>query len=275
MNLIPAIDLLGGACVRLTRGSYDRVERYGKAPLEVALRFQAAGARWIHLVDLDAARTAAAPLLPGAALADGNPERLPVSSATVDSNDQTAQPKAANNRPTIRLIARAVSCSIEVGGGIRSYLDVEELLKAGAERLIIGTTLVKNPEEVSRWCALHPGTLWAGIDADRGAVKISGWESGTDLQDVELAGRVRQMGLAGIVYTSIGRDGTLEGPDMERTNRIAEVSGLPVILSGGIGSMEHVRQVARRRHPGVEGLIIGKAIYQGRVDVAELFRAVE
>ena len=145
-------------------------------------------------------------------------------------------------------------------------------METGAKRLIVGTTLVKDPEEVSHWCDLHPGVLWAGNDADRGAVKISGWEQAAALQDVELADQVRQLGLAGIVYTSTGRDGTLEGPDIEGTNRIAEVSGLPVILSGGIGSMEHVRQAAERRHPGVQGLIVGKAIYRGQVDLGELFR---
>jgi phosphoribosylformimino-5-aminoimidazole carboxamide ribotide isomerase len=125
---------------------------------------------------------------------------------------------------------------------------------------------------VGRWCARYPGLLWAGIDADRGAVRISGWERAAELQDLELAEKVGRIGLAGIVYTSIGRDGTLSGPDIERTNRIAEVSALPVILSGGIGSTEHVRRVVEQRHPGVQGLILGKAIYRGRVDLAELFR---
>ena len=254
MTLIPAIDLLGGACVRLTKGNYDRVEHYSGDPLEVAGRFAAAGAQWIHLVDLDAARAPS----------------VPDSSIPRSSNSPAAA--AVHNRLIIRRIAGALSCCVEVGGGIRSLRDVEELLEAGAKRLILGTALVKDPEEVSRWCALYRGTLWAGIDANRGAVKISGWQRAAELQDVELAEQVRQMGLAGIVYTSIGRDGTLEGPDIERTNRIAEVSGLPVILSGGIGSMEHVRQVSERRHPGVEGLIIGKAIYRGRVDPEELFR---
>jgi phosphoribosylformimino-5-aminoimidazole carboxamide ribotide isomerase len=257
MTLIPAIDLLGGACVRLTRGRYDQVERYSKDPLEVARRFEAAGARWIHLVDLDAARR-------GSSISD---------SSIFSSSDQPAAD--VHNRSTIRRIARTLSCSIEVGGGIRSLEDVEELLEAGVKRLIVGTVLVKNPQEVSRWCGLHPGILWAGIDADSGAVKISGWEQGLELQDVELAGRVRQMGLAGIVYTSIGRDGTLEGPDIEGTNRIAEVSGLPVILSGGIGSMEHVRQVFLEGHAGVEGLVIGKAIYRGQIDLEELFSRSE
>jgi phosphoribosylformimino-5-aminoimidazole carboxamide ribotide isomerase len=246
MIILPAIDLLDGACVRLTRGSYDRVRRYSRDPVEVAREFEAAGACWIHVVDLDAARGGAA----------GGPSAA-----------------CRRNRRVIHDIGNAVSCRIEVGGGVRTLADVEELLKASASRLIVGTTLVKDPEEVKRWCAVHPGVLWAGIDADEGMVRVSGWQQEVKLQDLKLAGQVREMGLAGIVYTSIGRDGTLEGPDIERTNRIAEVSGLPVILSGGIGGPEDVQRVLRRRHPGVEGLIIGKAIYQGRVDLKELLRS--
>jgi phosphoribosylformimino-5-aminoimidazole carboxamide ribotide isomerase len=252
VTLIPAIDLLDGACVRLTRGSYDAVERYGEDPVQVARRFEAAGARWIHLVDLDAARAPAVP------------------ESSAPGSDRSAT--RGRNRQTIQRIARALSCAVETGGGIRSRRDVVELLDAGVKRLILGTAVVNDPDEVSRWCSLRPGTLWAGIDADRGVVKISGWERSAEMRDAELARRVKRIGLAGIVYTSIGRDGTLEGPDIERSNRIAEISGLPVILSGGIGSMEDVRRVAEQRHPGVVGLIIGKAIYRGRVDLGELFQ---
>jgi phosphoribosylformimino-5-aminoimidazole carboxamide ribotide isomerase len=238
MTIIPAIDLLDGGCVRLTRGDYGRVERYSADPVRVVRELETAGAKWIHLVDLDAARSAANP----------------------------------HNRALIRRIARTVTCNVEVGGGIRKVDDVEELLRAGVKRLIVGTALVTDPQEVSRCCRLYPGVLWAGIDADRGAVRVSGWQQETGLRDVRLAARVRGMGLGGIVYTSIGRDGTLSGPDIERTNRIAEVCGLPVILSGGIGSVEDVRRASERCHPAVEGLIIGKAIYQGRVDLEELLR---
>jgi phosphoribosylformimino-5-aminoimidazole carboxamide ribotide isomerase len=245
MTIIPAIDLLNGECVRLTKGSYNRVERYSRNPVEMARRFEEAGAHWIHLVDLNAARGSSAKNQPG-----------------VENN----------NRGIIRRIARKVSCQIEVGGGIRRRQDVEELLEAGGKRLIVGTILIKDPEEVKRWCAVRPGILWAGIDADRGRVKVSGWEQDTALRDVQLAEQVREKGLAGIVYTSIGRDGTLAGPDIERTNRIAEVSRLPVILSGGIGGPNHVRRVVEQAHPGIAGLIIGKAIYEGRVELTELFR---
>ena len=242
MIVLPAIDLLDGACVRLTKGDYAQVEHYSNDAVEVALGFEEAGAKWIHVVDLNAAR-------------DGSP----------------LEGREGRNRKMIRKIAAAVACRIEVGGGVRTLRDVEQLLDAGADRLVLGTVLAKDPEEVKHWCLLYPGMLWAGIDADQGTVKVSGWQSEARLQDTELAAQVPEMQLGGIVYTSIGRDGTLEGPDIEGTNRIAEVSGLPVILSGGIGSMEDIRRVSRRRHAGIEGLIVGKAIYQEHVDLRRLF----
>jgi phosphoribosylformimino-5-aminoimidazole carboxamide ribotide isomerase len=244
MTIIPAIDLLGGVCVRLTRGKYDQVQRYATDPVEVAQEFESAGAGWLHLVDLDAAR------------------------GTLDTVGSDAE---RYNRGLIRKIVQAVHCQIEVGGGIRNREDVDWLLESGTDRLIVSTVLVRSPEKVRRWCASYPGVIWAGIDAHEGVVKVAGWQQEAALYDVELAARVREMGLGGIVYTSIGRDGTLKGPDIERTNRIAEVSGLPVILSGGIGSLEDVQRVEEQRRKGVQGLIIGKAIYQGRVNLPSLF----
>jgi phosphoribosylformimino-5-aminoimidazole carboxamide ribotide isomerase len=243
MIIIPAIDLLGGSCVRLAQGSYASARRYAGDPAEVALGFARAGVRWVHVVDLDAARG-----LSGA------------------------------NREAIRRIRAALgSARLEVGGGIRSANDLAELSTAGADRLILGTVLVRAPAEVAAWVSAREAAaagpeLWAGIDARDGRVRVSGWEEEGGLEDLELARRARELGLGGIVYTSIARDGTLEGPDIERTNRVAEAGGLPVILSGGIGSPADVDRVARERVEGVVGVIVGKALYEGRVDLAELIR---
>lgn len=252
MNIIPAIDILAGHCVRLTRGDYDQVRRYSDDPVAVARRFERAGASWIHIVDLDAARGSG-------------------SAGTAAAGSQAG----VNNRAVIQRIARSVSCSLEVGGGIRCREDVEELISAGAKRLVLGTVVIERPGEVELWCRDHPEVLWAGIDAEEGRVKISGWQREVPLGDVELALRVSEMGLCGIVYTSIRRDGTLEGPDIEATNRIAESSRLPVILSGGIGSIRDVERVLQKRHPGVQGLIVGKALYENRVRLKELLRISE
>jgi phosphoribosylformimino-5-aminoimidazole carboxamide ribotide isomerase len=236
MDIIPAIDLLGGACVRLRQGRYDSARRYSEDPSAVARGFERAGVRWIHLVDLDAARG------------------------------------GGDNREAIRRVRRAVACRLEVGGGIRSEQDLHELERAGAERLVLGTVLAAHPERVAAWRDRFCGELWAGIDALQGRVRVDGWGAEAGLEDRELAQRAAELGLKGIVYTSIARDGTLEGPDLEAGNRIAEASGLPVILSGGIGRAEDVESVYRRRLPAVIGVIVGRALYEGRVDLAELLR---
>jgi phosphoribosylformimino-5-aminoimidazole carboxamide ribotide isomerase len=240
--IIPAIDLLGGACVRLEQGSYDSARRYAADPAEVALGFARAGACWVHVVDLDAARGA-----------------------------------GGANRGVIRRIREALGAvRLEAGGGIRAERDLAELGEAGADRLILGTVLAREPERVASWLAARAlgggPELWAGIDARDGRVKVSGWQEEAGLEDLELARRARELGLEGVVYTSIARDGTLEGPDIERTNRVAEACGLPVILSGGIGSEQDVKRVARERVENVVGLILGKALYEGRVQLAELIR---
>jgi phosphoribosylformimino-5-aminoimidazole carboxamide ribotide isomerase len=247
MTVIPAIDLLAGACVRLHQGSYESARRYAADPVRTALGFARAGARWIHVVDLDAARG-----------------------------------RAGANRAVIfriaQALARAGGCRLEVGGGIRAEEDLAELARAGASRLVLGTVLAREPRRVAEWVqagpagAEKPAELWAGIDALDGKVRVGGWGEEAGIEDLELARRARELGLAGIVYTSIARDGTLGGPDIERTNRVAEASGLPVILSGGIGSEQDVERVFRLAFAGVTGLIVGKAIYEGRLDLERLLR---
>jgi len=246
MLILPAIDLLGGACVRLRQGGYDTARRYAEDPAAVALGFARAGASWVHVVDLDAARGAG--------------------------------PGAAGNREAIRRIRAALGPGVrlEVGGGIRAAADLAELEGAGADRLILGPVLVRAPQQVAAWAGQRRRAgpeLGAGIAALAGRVRVAGWGEEGGLEDLELARRARELGLQGIVYTSIARDGTLSGPDIARTNRVARESGLPVILSGGIGSSEDVHRVARERAEGVVGLIVGKALYEGRVDLAGLIRS--
>lgn len=243
MKIIPAIDLLSGQAVRLFQGSYDQVTSYSQDPVQQAKLFERSGAKLIHLVDLDAARSGA-------------------------ENQVT-------NREHISRICKACTCEIEVGGGIRSERDVKALLDLGVKRLIIGTLLAKQPDEVARWMQGYDASFIAGIDARDGEVKISGWEEGSSIRDEELAARVGQMGMAGIVYTNISKDGTLQGPDIEGTLRIAEAAGIPVIVSGGMGTMDDCAAVHRACHayadgarPPIEGVIIGKALYEGSIDLA-------
>ena len=233
MLVIPAIDLLGGRCVRLDQGDYARAEAYELDPVAVAKSFEAAGAKRIHLVDLDAARTG-----------------------------------AATNRDVIGAVRRAVNMTVEVGGGVRTEDDVKALLGLGVDRLVVGTVLAKNPDLVAGWTAAYGGRFVAGIDARNGEVKVSGWEEASSLRDTDLAARCRDLGLISIIYTNIERDGMLGGPDLDRTLLVAEAASLPVILSGGIASAEDFAAAKRRRHPLLAGVITGKALYKNRIDLA-------
>jgi phosphoribosylformimino-5-aminoimidazole carboxamide ribotide isomerase len=235
MLVVPAIDLLGGRCVRLHQGDYAQAETYDLDPVDVARGFVAAGAKRIHLVDLDAART-------------GSP----------------------TNRPVIGAIRQAVSVTVEVGGGLRTDDDAQALVDLGIDRLVVGTTLVKDPDAVARWVARFGPVFVAGIDARDGEVKVSGWEVGSTVRDVDLAARCQALGCISLVYTNIARDGTLTGPDLDRTLVVAEAAGLPVVLSGGIASLADFEAVRRADHPLLAGVITGKALYRNRIDLAEV-----
>jgi len=232
MVIIPAIDLLNGECVRLFKGDYGEVKSYEKDPSRMAEIFESYGIRRLHLVDLDAARG-----------------------------------EGKNNRAAVRKIRAAFSGIIELGGGVREEEDVRELLEIGVDKLIVGTVLAREPEKVKGWITKFGAVFIAGIDALDGEVKVSGWEKGTALRDEDLARTCALMGIGNIIYTNIDRDGTLAGPDLENTNRIAAESGVTVTLSGGISSQDDLRQVFESGHPLLKGVITGKAYYEGRIDL--------
>lgn len=230
MILYPAIDLLDGRCVRLRQGDYEAVTRYADDPIAVAEGFRKAGAAWIHVVDLDAARTG-----------------------------------HAVNRTVISRIAAATGLRIQTGGGIRSMADVEALLEAGLSRLVIGTAAVRDPAFAREVLAAHPDRIAIGIDARDGEVGVEGWTRGGGIQAVELALRMRELGARTVVYTDIARDGMLGGVALDNTREMVDRTGLAVIASGGVGSEQDIEEV---RTTGAAGLIIGKAIYEGKVDLA-------
>jgi len=232
MLIIPAIDILGGECVRLQQGDYDEVTFYDRDPVAVAREFEKAGIKRIHIVDLDAAR-----------------------------ND------SRRNRKVIRKIRKAVNSTLELGGGIRDEDDVEELLDIGIDRLVVGSMLAKHPRKVEGWTR-HFGEMFiAGIDALDGRVKIHGWEDDSGTGDMELAKEAGAIGMCSIIYTNIARDGMMEGPDIRRTKEIAQASGLPVILSGGVSSLADVEQAAKEGDGKIVGIIIGKAVYEGKINL--------
>jgi phosphoribosylformimino-5-aminoimidazole carboxamide ribotide isomerase len=238
MIIIPAIDLLNGSVVRLKQGDYGKAKYYsGESPAETARRFESYGIKRIHLVDLDAAKG-----------------------------------EGLNNRESIRSIRKAVSCVLEAGGGIRNEDDVRELLDLGIDRLILGTVLVKDPDKARCWAERYGRKFIAGIDARNGTVHIAGWREAGAQTDIDLARRAASLGACSIVYTNIARDGMLEGPDIERTSLVAREAGIPVIVSGGVSGEKDVLAAAEFAGAGIPGIIIGKAVYEGKIDLESLVR---
>jgi phosphoribosylformimino-5-aminoimidazole carboxamide ribotide isomerase len=239
MDVIPAIDLLGGQCVRLHQGDYDRVSRFGDDPVAQALEWQRQGARRLHLVDLDGARS-------------GEPV----------------------NDAVVRAIAAALSIPVQLGGGVRSAERAGQLLASGLDRVILGTVAVEQPELVRTLAARHPGRIVVGIDARDGKVATRGWIEQSSVEATELAADLRHSGVAGIISTDIATDGTLQGPNLEALRRMALASPVPVIASGGVGSLTDLLCLLALEPLGVEGVIVGRALYDGSVDLAEALQAV-
>jgi phosphoribosylformimino-5-aminoimidazole carboxamide ribotide isomerase len=240
VDLYPAIDLRGGRCVRLVEGDFSQETVYGDDPVAVARSFAAAGARWVHVVDLDAART-------------GDPV----------------------NRPVVASIAAAVGpegVRVQTGGGVRTLADAAALIEAGVARVVIGTAAVQDPDLVGTAAARWPGQVAVGLDHRGGEVRLRGWTEGAGRTVEELVPAAVAAGASAVIVTDISRDGRLVGPDTEGLERLVEKTGAPVIASGGVGSLADVRALAAV--PGLLGVIAGKAIYEGRLDVAEAVRVL-
>lgn len=238
-EVIPAIDLRGGKCVRLYQGDYDRETVYGEDPAEVALRWQSAGAPRLHVVDLDGAR----------------------------SGEQV-------NAEAVRSIIETVSVPVELGGGIRSMDTIEGWLSAGVDRVYLGTVAVTDPHLAALACAEFPGRIAAGADARDGRIAVRGWEEETDESLREFCNRLLSDGACALTYTNIARDGTLEGPDIDGVAELLRILGptdAQIILSGGVGTVEHVRRASEVE--GLGGIIVGRALYEGTVDLAEAIAA--
>lgn len=238
MQLYPAIDMKDGKCVRLTQGQFDRVKVYGDSPAQMARLWEQKGATYLHLVDLDGA-------LKGRSV----------------------------NAGCIREIVDAVHIPVELGGGIRSLKDIEEVLSLGVTRAIIGTKAVETPELLAQAVRMFGAEhIAAGIDARDGLVAIQGWEQTSQIPAMELALRMREMGVRTIIYTDISRDGMLSGPNVEATKAMSEATGLNVIASGGVSAMGDLRCLYEA---GIRGVIIGKALYENHIDLEEAVRRFE
>lgn len=234
MNLYPAIDIKDGLCVRLLRGDMNAATVFNDDPADQARAFRDVGFKWLHLVDLNGAF-----------------EGRPVNADAVDS------------------ILAAVDIPVQLGGGIRDIETIDRWLDAGVRRVILGTVALTEPELVMKACKRHPGRIVVGIDARDGNVAVEGWATTSKVKALDLALRFEDAGVAAIVYTDINRDGVMTGVNLEATVDLAFALTTPIIASGGVSSINDLLELKANEDAGIEGLISGRALYDGRIDPAE------
>ncbi|MFT8719894.1 1-(5-phosphoribosyl)-5-[(5-phosphoribosylamino)methylideneamino]imidazole-4-carboxamide isomerase [Acetobacter sp.] len=241
LTLYPAIDLKDGACVRLRRGEMEDATVYSDNPGEQAKAWCDAGFNWLHVVDLNGAFAG----------------------------------RSANAEAVKQIVANA-TVPVQLGGGLRDLAGIEGWLEAGVSRVILGSVAVKNPELVREACRLFPGRIVAGIDARMGRVATEGWAEVSDMQATDLGRRMEDAGVTAIIFTEITRDGMLQGLDLEQTAELARTVSVPVIASGGVGSLDDLAALRRvaAEVPGIEGVIVGRALYDGRVSPADALRVL-
>lgn len=240
MNLYPAIDLKDGNCVRLLRGEMDAATVFNNNPGDQAKAFKDAGFKRIHLVDLNGAF-----------------EGKPVNAAAVES------------------ILASTDVPAQLGGGIRDLQTIEMWLEKGISRVILGTIALRDPEIVKAACKAFPGHIAVGIDAREGMVAVEGWAETSETSALDLARKFEDAGVEAIIYTDIDRDGALQGVNVEATEALAKAINIPVIASGGVASIKDIENLLAVQSSGIEGVIIGRALYDGRIDPAAALKLVE
>lgn len=237
MLLLPAVDIKEGRCVRLEQGLKEKEIHYSSKPEEMAQKWENLGAEFLHLVDLDGAF-------------EGAPK----------------------NRETIKKIVEAIKTPVEVGGGIRDMETIETYLGWGVSRIVLGTRAYRDPEFVKTACLKFPGKIVVGIDAKGGMVAIKGWLEVTGKKASDMAKEYEGIGVSAIIYTDISKDGMLNGPNVEATRNLAESINIPVIASGGISRADDIVKLKEIEKSGVEGAIIGRALYDGTLDFTEALK---
>ena len=231
MEIIPAVDIREGRCVRLYQGDYLRQTTYGEDPVEIALRWRSQGARWLHIVDLSGA-------------ASGKTESIPL----------------------VEAIVKESGLSVEFGGGVRGVKVVEELLRKGVRRVILGTAAIENPAMVKELCRRFGEAVAVSLDAREGKISTRGWRKDTEVDVLPLAGEMVAIGVSRFIFTDIKKDGTLTEPNFGMVKRLVKGVNVPVVAAGGISRLEHLERLKKL---GVEGVIIGKALYTGDINLTE------
>lgn len=239
MHIIPAIDLKGGNCVRLAQGEMEKETIFSRHPAEVAQKWESLGSPMIHLVDLDGA-------------VSGKPQ----------------------NHIAIEHILQSVSIPLQLGGGIRTLHTIEHYLSLGIKRVVLGTVVYKQPALLEEACKNFPQQIVVGIDARDGRVAVEGWKETTPERALDLVKTLEEKGVAAIVFTDIKRDGMMRGPNITSTKELAEATAIPLIASGGVTTLDHIRELLTLEACGVTGIIIGRALYEGSIDVARALALV-
>lgn len=234
MLIIPAIDLIQGECVRLYQGKEENKTVFSKNPLDVGLKWQSLGAELIHLVDLDGAFK-------------GNPQNL----------------------ITILHLAKRLDIPIELGGGLRNPDTIAKMLEGGVNRVVLGTIAYTQPDIVRKLSEKYPGRILIGVDASKGYLAIKGWKDVTRIKADEFSRQWMDSGIRGIIYTDIKQDGTMKGPNVSAVSRLLDEVNIPVIAAGGISRMLDLKALSTLEHKGLEGAIIGRALYTGAIDLGE------
>lgn len=240
MLVIPAIDLRDGRCVRLVQGEIGTETIYSDEPVEMAKRWEELGAPRLHIVDLDGAFK-------------GSPQNLDI----------------------VKEMVKSVKIPLQLGGGIRSLETIKEVLDIGVDKVILGTAAILSPELVSASCTEYGEHIVVGIDGKDGMVAIEGWETTVEMTVEELAQKIAELGVKRVIFTDTRRDGTLKGPNLEGTRHLAEACGLKVIASGGVSSLDDLRALRALKQYGVEGIIMGKALYSGAIDLKDALKVME
>lgn len=234
MTIFPAIDLRGGKCVRLFQGDFGQETVFSNRPTDVARKWQEQGAEFLHLVDLDGARS-------------GHSENL----------------------ATVQDILAAVTIPVELGGGIRTMENIDAVLALGVRRVILGSVAVRDPKLVADACAKYGDRIVVGIDAKDGIVAVDGWGISGDIEVITLAKRMKEAGVRTIIYTDISRDGTLSGVNVKATAELARESGVRIVASGGVRDARDIKALKPYERDGIEGVIVGKSIYTGSLSLPE------
>ena len=239
MIIFPAIDIKGGKCVRLLKGNFNKITQYKKSPIDQAIEFSNLGFKNIHLVDLDG-------VLKGKLI----------------------------NKNIIKEISKINKIKIQVGGGIRSLEHIKNLLDFGVDKVIIGTAAVENIEFLKIACNKFNQKIAISIDVRKGYIALSGWKKQTNILASDFVKKIEDMGISRIIYTDINKDGTKLGPNLEETLNFSSLTKIPVLVSGGIASINDVINIKKNKSPNIKGIVIGKAIYDGSIDVKELCKII-